>query len=172
MSKTSRLVVDTADQKMVVGILQFLSNLPTMTVGSQTMAPADFVKVLQDRLANSQAVQMATAARSAAVKVDRDKRTQTAPLMRALRRVVQGMYSESPDVLAVFGVQPVKIGTQTVATKATALEKTLATRKARHTMGKKQKKDIHGTPPGATTVPTAPGPVATPSPVKDGAVAS
>lgn len=168
MSKTSRLVIDTADQKMVIGIQQFFSNLPTMTAGSQTMAPADFVKVLQDRLASSQAVQTATAARSAAVKVDRDKRTQTAPLMRALKRVVQGMYSESPEVLAVFGVQPVKIGTQTVATKATAIEKTLATRKARHTMGKKQKKAIHGTPAGATTAPAAPAPAATPSPVKVG----
>ena len=159
MSKTSRLVIDTADQKMVAGFQQYFSNLATMTVGSQTRTPADFVKVLQDRIASSQAVQTATAARSAAVKADRDKRTQTAPLIRALRRVVQGMYSESPDVLAVFGVRPVKLGAQTVATKATAVEKTLATRKARHTMGKKQKKDIHGTPATATIETAVPGSV-------------
>jgi hypothetical protein len=56
----------------------------------------------------------------------------------------------APDTLAVFGLQPVKVGTTTVATKAAAAEKAVATRKARHTMGKVQKKDIHGTPPGAS----------------------
>jgi hypothetical protein len=110
-----------------------------MTVGSQTLAPADFAKIFQDRVASSQTVQTANAAWVAAVKADRDKRTQTAPVVKAFKRVVQGMFSESPDTLAVFGLQPIKVGTTTVATKAAAVEKTLATRKARHTMGKNQK---------------------------------
>src|ERR1700722_9992399 len=155
----SRLVQETADQKLLDGTQQVLSKLTTMTVGSQSLAPADIVKIFQDRIASSQAVQTATAARSAAVKADRDKRTQTAPLVKAFKRVVQGMFSESPDTLAVFGLQPVKAGTTTVATRV-----------ARHTMGKVQKKDIHGTPPSASTGSTAapapaPAPVATPAPV-------
>ena len=140
---------ETADQKMLVGTQQVLSKLTTMTVGSQSLATADLVKVFQDRIASSQAVQTANAARTAAVKADRDKRTQTAPLVKAFKRVVQGMYSESPDILAVFGLQPVKVGAPTVATKAAAAEKSVATRKARHTMGTVQKKDIHGAPPSA-----------------------
>jgi hypothetical protein len=168
-SNSSRLVSQTADQKMVVGTQQFLSKLTTMTAGSQSLTPADIVKIFQDRVASSQAVQTATAARTAAIKADRDKRTQTAPVVKAFKRVVQGMFSESPDTLAVFGLQPVKVGTRTVATKAEAVEKTLATRAARHTMGKEQKKDIKGTPPSATTGSTAapapaPAPVATPAP--------
>jgi translation initiation factor IF-2 len=166
----SRLVQETADQKLLDGTQQVLSKLTTMTVGSQSLAPADIVKIFQDRIASSQAVQTATAARSAAVKADRDKRTQTAPLVKAFKRVVQGMFSESPDTLAVFGLQPVKAGTTTVATKAAAAQKAVATRVARHTMGKVQKKDIHGTPPSASTGSTAapapaPAPVATPAPV-------
>jgi hypothetical protein len=172
MVTISRLVIDTADQKMAAGIKQFFSALPTMTVGSQTLAPADFAKIFQDRVASSQTVQTATAARTAAVKADRDKRTQTAPVVKAFKRVVQGMFSESPDTLAVFGLQPIRVGAPTVATKAAAADKALATRKARHTMGKNQKKDIHGTPPSATTAPADPEPVATPAPVATGPVAT
>jgi hypothetical protein len=165
VSKLSRLVTETADQKMVAGTQQFLMKLPTILVGSQSLTPADVVKIFQDRVASSQTVQTATATRTAAIKADRDKRTQTAPLVKAFRRVVQGMFSESPDTLAAFGLQPIKVGTRTVATKATAVDKTLATREARHTMGTKQKKNIHGTPPSATTAPAAPEPVASPGPV-------
>ncbi len=162
MSGSSRLVKEAADQKMLVGIQQYLSTFPTITVGKQSFKPTDLVTVLQDRIANSQAVQTATAARSAAVKMDRDHRTQTAPAVGALKRVVQGMFPGSPDILAVFGLQPLKAGTRTVATKAAAVEKTLATRAARHTMGPKQKEGIKGTLPSAST-----GSAATPAPVTE-----
>ncbi len=51
-----------------------------------------------------------------------------------------------------FGFLPPKIRAKSAATKATAVEKVLATRKARHTMGKRQKADIKGT----IVAPTAP----------------
>ncbi len=170
MSGSSRVVKDVADQKMLVGIQQYLSKIPAIAVGAKSFAPADLVTVLQERIASSQAVQTATAARSAAVQADRDKRTQTAPVVGALKRVVQGMFPGSPDILAVFGLQPHKAGTKTVATKAAAVEKTLATRKARHTMGAKQKEGIKGTPPSASTGSEATRapvtePVVTPAPV-------
>lgn len=163
-SSNSRLVKETADQKLVAGIQQFLMNLATMTVGSRQLTPAELAAIFQDRVASSQAVQTATASRAAAIKADRDKRAQTASLEKALKRLVQGMFSESPDTLAVFGLQPVKVGTKTVATKAAAVEKTLATRKARHTMGKRQKEEITGETASAGADATA----GTPVPVKTG----
>ncbi len=42
-----------------------------------------------------------------------------------------------PTVLAEFGVPPRKTPTTTVETKALAVQKNLATRAARHTMGKR-----------------------------------
>jgi hypothetical protein len=162
MSGSSRLVTDSGEQKLLVGLQQYLSKVPAITVGAKSFAPADLVTILQERIASSQAVQTATAARSAAVRADRDVRTQTAPVVGALKRVVQGMFPGSPDILAVFGLQPHKVGTKTVATKAAAVEKTLATRKARHTMGAKQKEGIKGTPPSAST-----GSAATPAPVTE-----
>jgi hypothetical protein len=147
--RRSRLVTEAADQQMLVGTQQVLSKLGTMTIASQSLTPADLIAIFQARIGSSQAVRAATAALVAAVKADRDKRTQTAPLVKSFKRLVQAMFSESPDVLATFGLESVKVGTTTVATKAAALDKTIATRKARHTMGKVQKKKIHGTPPGA-----------------------
>jgi hypothetical protein len=37
-----------ADQAMIDGVQKFLAHLASMTVGSQTMTPADIVKVFQD----------------------------------------------------------------------------------------------------------------------------
>jgi hypothetical protein len=175
MSSPSRLVQNAADQKMLAGAQQFLPKLPTLTVGAQSFAPADVAAILQGLVASSQAVQTAAAAWAAAVRADRTQRAQAAPLVKAFKRVVQGMFPDSVDTLAVFGLQPVKVGTRTVATKAGAIDKSLATRKARHTMGKVQKADIHGTPPNALAGsavapapdrgPATPGPAASPAPV-------
>jgi hypothetical protein len=153
--KSNRLVRDTAEQKLLGGTQQYIASLPSLTVGSQKFMPADFVKILQDRLASSQTVQTAATAHSAAVKMDRAKRAQTDPAVKALKGVVRGMFPESPDILAAFGLDPVKVGQKTVATKAEAIAKNAATREARHTMGKKEKLAIKGTPPSATTGSTA-----------------
>ena len=142
----------TADQKMIVGTQKHVASLPSLPVGSQTLAPTDIVKVYQDRVTAAQASETAHAAFTAAVKADRDKRAQTASLTAAYKRIVLGMFAESPDTLADFGLVPLKKGTRTVATKAGAIAKNKATREARHTMGSKQKAAIHGTVP-----PTDPG---------------
>jgi hypothetical protein len=55
-----------------------------------------------------------------------------------------------------FGFGPAKIGQKSAETKALAVEKLLATREARHTQGKKQKKDIKGTIAASTPAPNAP----------------
>ena len=140
-----------ADQKLIDGTQQFLTHYFSLTIGSQNVTAADIVKVLTDRIATGKAVVSASDARTAAVKADRDERTKTAKFVNNLRRVVVGMFAESPDTLGVFGLAPPKVGKKTAATKADAAAKLVATRKARHTMGSKQKKPIHGTAPSAGT---------------------
>jgi hypothetical protein len=146
----------TADQKMIDGVQKFLSTIASLPVSSQTVTPADIVKVMQDRLNASKAAVTAEAARAAAVKADRDTRKRTAAFVSSLRRIVQGMFSQSPDTLAAFGLKPIKAPKTKVETKATALAKSTATRKARKTMGKNQKKNVKGTVPTATGGPTPP----------------
>jgi hypothetical protein len=146
-----------ADQAMINGILKFLAQIATLPVGATNMTPADIVKILQDRVNAGQAVQTADAARTAAVKADRDERAKTSAFMQALRRIVLGMFQEAPDTLAIFGLTAPKVRKSKVATKAAAVAKNKATREARGTVGPKKKLTIKG------AVPTAP---ATPAPTE------
>ncbi len=144
---TNRNAKISADQKMIDGIQKFLMQFASLPVGSQTVTPAEIVKVFQDRLDAGKAVLAAEAARTTAVKADKDKRVQTAAFAQSFRRMAQGMFSQSPDTLAEFGLKGLKTPKKTVATKATAVAKSKATRKARNTMGTKQEKAIKGTEP-------------------------
>jgi hypothetical protein len=145
-----------ADQALLAGVQKFLVQYPSLTVGSQSMTPAAIVTALQNRINANLAVQTAESARTAAVKANLDERAQTATFESGLRQMVQGMFSQSPDTLAVFGLKPRKSVKKTVATKAEAVAKTKATRAARHTMGSKQKLEITGGTSPAAESPTTP----------------
>jgi hypothetical protein len=151
MATNTRTNLLAADQQMINGVQKSLMQVASLPVGSQTSTPADIVKVFQDRIATGNAVVTADAARTAAIKADRDKRAQTAAFVSSFKRMVQGMYSQSPDTLATFGLKAPKAAKRTVETKATALVKSEATRKARNTMGSQQKKKVKGTVSSATT---------------------
>jgi hypothetical protein len=153
------------DQAMIDGVQKFLGKLAQLPVGSQMVTPDQIVQVYKDRLAAGQAVITAEAARAAAIAVEKDKRTSTAAFVRSFRRMLQGMFSASPDTLAVFHLTPVKAPKRTVATKSAAVAQSKATRAARGTKGKKQKAQIKGAVVEATNVAPAPAPApATPAP--------
>jgi hypothetical protein len=135
------------DQAMIDGITKFLAQLATLPVGGQNMTPADIVKVFQARIDAGKAAQAAEASRTAAVKADRDERAKTSAFMRAFRRIVLGMFQEAPDTLAIFGLKAPKARKPKVTTKAAAVAKNAATRKARGTVGPKKKLTIKGPVP-------------------------
>lgn len=170
---------------MITGIQKFLAQIATLPVGGTNMTPASIVTVFQNRITIGQAAQTAEAARTAAVKADRDERTNTAAFVQAFRRIVVGMFQQAPDTLAVFGLTAPKARKTSVATKATAVAKNKATRVARGTVGPKKKLSIKGTatttgnggaaaPAGTATTPTgatppASSPAATPAATKPNA---
>jgi hypothetical protein len=143
-----------ADQAMIAGVQSLLTQYPSLHVGSQVMTPAQIVQTLQNRIQAIQAAQTAEAARLAAVKAVTDELDQTADFDRSLRAVVSGMFSQSPDSLAVFGLKPRKIPTESAATRAEAAVKARATRKARGTLGPKAKLKVTGQTPATPTKPT------------------
>ena len=145
---------------MLAGVQKFLVQYPSLYVGGQSMTPSAIVTALQNRINASQAAQAAEVARAAAVKANLNERAQSATFEQGLRQVVQGMYSQSPDTLAVFGLKPRKSTKKTVATKTEAVAKNKATRAARHTMGPKQKLEITGATPAAGNSGTSPAPAA------------
>jgi hypothetical protein len=90
-----------------------------------------------------------------------------APPLRSLaatyRAYVKVTYGNAPDILADFGIAPTKAKTPlTIEQRRVVVAKSAATRAARHTMGKAQKKAVKGTITTIVTPPstTAPAPVA------------
>jgi len=171
--KTNRVQQLAAEQRLIDGTNQFLSHQPSLPVGSQTMTPTEIVQVFQDRIATGKAAIAADDARKAAVKADRDERAKTAPFVHAFKRIVIGMFLQSPDTLGVFGLQAPKIGKKTAANKAAAVVKVAATKKARGPIGRKQRAAVKapaptaGSPQAASAAPTpaAPAPVPAANPV-------
>jgi hypothetical protein len=84
--------------------------------------------------------------------------------VRDLKQTLQITYGSQASTLADFGLTPRKKPTMTAAEKAEAAVKAAATRKARNTMGAKQKAKITGATPVATTQSPTPVPAAVPVP--------
>jgi hypothetical protein len=138
------------DQAMIDGIQKFLAQNATLTVGGKTMPIADIVKVFQDRIGTAKGVIDATAAKTAAVKVDRDERANTAKFVHTFIRLVQATFADAPDTLAVFHLEAPKTPKKTAKVKAEAAAKGVAKREA----VKKAKETIDA--PAATPTPAAP----------------
>jgi hypothetical protein len=153
------------DTLVIEGVQKHLMS-QSFIVGDKPCTAQDVVNVFQSRITTGRAAVSDKAAWQAAVKADREQRAQTAVFVRAFRNIVLGMFHD-PSTLADFGLSPRKSTKRTVATKSVAIAKNEATRKARSTMGKKQKAKVKGTPPatpspgGATAkAPEAPKPTA------------
>jgi hypothetical protein len=147
----SRTTMQMNDQKMSDAVLLHLGTIASLPVGNTAMTPVQIAQIFKDRVATNQAVMDATAKRVEALQTDQDKRAQTDPVTKAVRRIVQGMFAQSPAILADFGLTPLKVATKSVETKSVAVAKAKATRVARHTMGSRQRAKITGETVSAST---------------------
>jgi hypothetical protein len=134
----------------------------SLTIGSEKYEAPALVQLLQG-LADS--LDEADAARSRwqdALKNANDARTKVLPVLKGYQAWVSVTYSGTPSTLADYGVAPRKAPTPlTTEQQAAAVAKREATRAARHTMGKVQKKGVKGTvtaivSPSAPTAATTP----------------
>ncbi len=150
-NKTSRLQVQIADQKLIDGLTQHASTIPSIAIGGTTYTTAAIIAVLQARIATGNAVTSTRATWQAAVQADRDKQDQSQAFVSGLRTALQVAFAGQIEPLADFGLAPPKPQPhRTPEQKALQAKKAAATRAARHTMGPKQKAAIKGTVPPAT----------------------
>ena len=139
--------------------------MTSLTLASVVYTPAQIATALTALVTLYAAVDTA----KSAVKVKLVAEAAQAPallsLMAALVSYVKLTYSESPDVLTDFGLQPKKVRAPlTTAQKAVANAKREATREARGTTSKKAKKAVKGDVVGVTVTPVKAGqPVVAPS---------
>ena len=127
-----------------------INGLPTLnvteyTLGGKAFAKTDLNAVFQAYVDAANA--SATAKKSSQNAIDaEDAAGVTARSTRALLQTfLKSHFGKTSPELTTFGFAPNKTAKKTVEVKAVAVERAAATRKARNTMGKKQKKKIRGT---------------------------
>ena len=150
-------VTKTSLSKRVRGLVAGTQkHIPTgpLTVGSATYEAPALVQLFQGLADALDATDAARARWQDALKNAADTRAKVGPIVSAYRAWVEAAYRGAPSLLADFGLAPPKVRTPlTAEQKAAAVAKREATRAARHTMGKVQKKSVKGTV--VTTAPAA-----------------
>lgn len=162
MPNNNRNDTQARDGQVIVGITKDLQNVPTLLIAGQAFTPQSLVGLVQSRIDSANAVVIARAQYLEAVKAYKALNTKLNPVIRGLRQYVYNAFGETSPKLADFGFTPPKRATQTAEQKAEAAKKRAATRKARNTMGKKQRLKVTGdpTPPATPPAPATPPPAA------------
>ena len=150
-------------QALITGIGTLLPSVDPFVIGNATISRADLLAKLQSLLNAANATRATQAAYHNAVQSERSLTVQVAPLRAQLKLFLQSRFGKTSTQLQSFGFAPNKVPDHTVGSKSTGVAKALATRKARGTLGKKQKSKIHGTVPAPST-PTPPVPTTTSPP--------
>jgi hypothetical protein len=134
-------------RKVQAGFKKHFSKVAQFIFAGIPFTPADLDKLLQSDIEASDAADLDKAKWLATVQKQRAKRDETNPVLRAAKKFVESQFAEAPDAaerLAEFGYSLRKKVVLTAEEKAKRAEKLRATRAARHTMGKRQRKNVKG----------------------------
>jgi hypothetical protein len=149
----SKLTLSATLQQLVAATQEYL-NKRTLVLHGKAVPSASVVTAFQSQIAALQASDKAHDAWMQSVAERRAAYTATvAPLIAALKTYVIGAFGPTSEQARAFGFQP-KARTSSPVAKVIGAEKLRATRKARNTLGKKQRLDITGALPTTVTVQT------------------
>jgi hypothetical protein len=141
-------------KQRVQAIQKYLSGEKSIILAGSTYTPADLMKFYEDWAALVGPVLAAhTQWKEAVVKRDTALHAVEA-IDLALRDWLDGRFGRSSTVLADFGLAIAKKAKVGVKIKTQAVAKGAATRAARHTMGKRQKKAVKGAAPASPVAST------------------
>jgi hypothetical protein len=154
MRKTSKAVRSDRNRKAIVGVKKYYANAPSIVVDGVSYTPSEVEKVLKDSIDAADATSAAATAFHDAVSAEKAANAKGDVLYRGLRAFLITQFKTKPETLDDFGITLTQKQVPDAKTVATAVEKRAATRKARSTMGKRQKAGIKGQPP-ATAPDTA-----------------
>lgn len=146
MAKRSRnkTNLDVTLQSLVAGVKRHLGTKPIQLLG-KTWTPEELEEVLLDHLSELRGTNtLYNQWKVALARYHTRYETELLPLIFALRAFVEAAYGPQSDELGHFGFKARRPRTQTPESKLLAARKARATRKARKTMGRKQREKIHG----------------------------
>jgi hypothetical protein len=146
------------NRKAISGIDKHLAKVKSLPLDGTPTAIAEMKQILRDATDASTAADAARAEWSQRVAHARATHASATSVLRALQSYLLVHYGAGAvAILEDFGFSAPKApGRKSVRTKAAAVDKSLATRGARHTMGSKQKERIKGEAPAPPILPPAP----------------
>jgi hypothetical protein len=151
--------VVTRATQLVAGIQKHLAGVPSITFASTAYTPAQITAAFQLLVTLLAEVETAKSVVKAKLAAERAQAPTVRSLMSAFVSFVKVTFSESPDVLADFGLTPKKVATpQTAEEKVVAVAKRASTRKARGTTSKKAKLAVKGNVVSVVLTPVEAGP--------------
>jgi hypothetical protein len=133
--------------------LQGLSDADSIILGNKSYKKGEILSVFQGCLAAIAATQAAHTDWLKTASVEKATRTAARPLRAQVKSYLDARLGKDNPALTTFGFKPAKPRQVKVKTKAAAIDKSKATRTARHTLGSNQKKAVKGAPPPAPTPP-------------------
>jgi hypothetical protein len=133
-------------KQLIAGVTKHYTDASAkLQVGGATFTVSSLTQLLQDFVDKREAVEASKAATRAKIEAERAQAPSELAVIRGLVKIVRGSFGNSADALADFGLTLPKVPTpMTAEKKAVAVAKREATRKARMTMGKVQKKEVKG----------------------------
>ena len=155
MSTTSKTITQGKDNQVITGIRDELQPTSTLVLGTKTFTPQSLADFVQRRIDLGSAVGVARAAWLEAIRVYDVANRETNVVLSDLRNVVIAAFGRDSQKLAAFGFKPPARPVLTAEQRTAAVQKAKATRKARKTMGKKQKALIKGEVPAVAVESTA-----------------
>jgi hypothetical protein len=139
LSKAERQAID---RKIIAGVSKHINK--NIVLNGASVSPKDITNVLQSVMAADDTCDALRMQLAEAVKAAKAAEKAAKVLKTSLKQYVVAHFGESNPAIVDFGYSPRKVAQKTVAEKYLTVEKQLATRAARHTMGSHQKAAIHG----------------------------
>ncbi len=135
-------VVATVNQRMKA-LSENVSAKTVLDINGQPMKLSDVVAAYQAALDSRATLVKQRATYKKALDARNTAEVTRLAIDQGLKTWVAAKFGPTSQEALEFGFLPNKVGTKTVATKSEAIAKNLATRKARGTMGKRQKADAN-----------------------------
>ena len=135
----------TSDRRFAEGLTKHFPKGASWVIGQKKYSLTEILKLLERRIRAAQAVTTAKATWRGAIEQENALIADTESILAAVRQSVAITFDGSPDALADLGISPRKerraLTSEELVLKAKRAE---ATRKARHTVGKRDRLKIKG----------------------------
>jgi len=128
MTKKNKATQQSGDEQVISGIKTHFANVALIAFAAGSYAPLDLEKLYQARIDAAANTAQKEGEYHAAVQAEKAAAAALAPVAKAFKAYVLGIYGNQPTVLDDFGYAPKKKPVVPAAVKAAAAKKAAATR--------------------------------------------